>query len=484
MKKHLLFLGLLLSSLSFSAGSFNVPKTTEEALAFYEDSQTRFIELLFSDIHGTLKSLTFPFHKAAGALEKGAFFDGSSIAGCTSINESDLLAKVDLSGFYLSPWDSQMSTGYLFCDMHSSCTDMYQDSPRTVLKNAMKKARKEGYKLKFGVELEFFIFKKDCNGTLIPVDDNAYCDALANSKLETFKNAILNGLFLAGIDVEKAHHEVAPGQYEVVLRNQNPLRMTDSLILTKHIIKRAAQQFGNYHVSFMAKPIEGQNGTGMHGHCSAWNVKTENSKKKNAFFDADKPNCLSDVALNFIGGNVAHLQDMTLLFNSTINSYKRLVPGYEAPVYLSWGFKNRSTAIRIPETNAAEVLESKGAPIRMEFRSPDPSCNPYLLFAGIINAGIDGIVNKTVAPKSIEHNLYTSTQRERDKLNIKVIPSSLGDSIEHFKKSELMKQTLGESLHQKLVVIKEKEWNNYTNAETDDPFTISQWEKRYHNLIS
>lgn len=480
MKKHLLFLGLLFCSSSLWTNGFRCPETIEDALSFYQESKIRYVELLFSDIHGTLKSLTFPFHKVAGAMQKGAYFDGSSICGCTTINESDLLAKVDLSGFYLSPWDRKMTTGYLFCDMYTSPTDLYQDSPRTILKNALQRAEDAGYSINMGLELEFFIFKKDAQGNLTPVDNNGYCDALPNTELETFKSVLLNGLFLAGIDVEKAHHEVAPGQYEIVLRYQNPLRMADSLLLTKHIIKRAAQQFDNYHVSFMPKPITGQNGTGMHIHCSAW----DNKENKNAFYDAEKTNFLSDTALHFIGGMVNHLQEMTLLFNSSVNSYKRLVPGYEAPVYLSWGFKNRSTAIRIPETNSDELIETNGAPVRMEFRSADPCCNPYLLFASIISAGINGIENKTAAPAHIEHNLYRSTPEEREQLNIKVIPSSLGESIEHFKNSNLMKQVLGKSLHAKLASIKEQEWDTYSKTEKHDPLIVSQWEKRYHHLES
>lgn len=480
MKKHSLFLSSLLFFSSIHTDSFKCPETIDEALNFCQDSQVRFMEFLFSDIHGSLKSITFPIHKAQAALEKGAFFDGSSIAGGTFIHQSDLLAKADLSGFFLSPWDRNMVTGYVFCDMYHSPTKEYQDSPRTVLKNAVKKAKDVGLAINFGIELEFFIFKKDEKGNLKPVDDNVYCDALANTELDTLKGAFLNGLFLAGIDVEKAHHEVAPGQYEIVLRYGSPVRMADSLILAKHIITRAARQFGDYHVSFMAKPIEGENGTGMHVHCSAWDI----ANNKNAFYDAEKVGSLSDTALHFIGGNVAHLQEMTLLLNATVNSYKRLVPGYEAPVFLSWGFKNRSTAIRIPETNSEELIETNGAPVRMEFRSPDPCCNPYLLFAGIINAGVEGVNKKIAAPASIEHNLYASTKEECDQLGIKIIPSSLGDSIEIFKNSSLMKKSLGESLHKKLVSVKEKEWNNYIETEKHDPLTISKWEKRYHRLTS
>lgn len=478
MKKHMLFVNLFLLSSSLWSNAFKCPETVDEAIRFCQDSQVRFVEFLFSDIHATLKSITFPMHKAPAAFEKGAFFDGSSLSGCTQINQSDLLAKADLSGFFLSPWDRNMVTGYAFCDMYTSPTEEYQDSPRTILKNAVKKAANNSLAINFGIELEFFIFKKDERGALKPIDNNHYCDALVNAELDSFKGALLSGLFLAGIDVEKAHHEVAPGQYEIVLRYGNPVRMADSLILAKHIIKKAALQFGDYHVSFMAKPITGQNGTGMHIHCSAWDI----INNKNAFYDAEKTHSLSDTALHFIGGNVAHLQEMTLLFNATVNSYKRLVPGYEAPVFLSWGFKNRSTAIRIPETNSEELIETNGAPVRMEFRSPDPCCNPYLLFAGIINAGLEGITKKIAAPKSIEHNLYTSTREECNQLGIKVIPSSLGDSVELFKNSCLMKETLGESLHTKLVLIKEREWENYIKTEKHDPLIISKWEQHYHHL--
>lgn len=438
-----------------------------------------FVDFAFMDITGRLKSITFPADKIQGALEKGIFFDGSSVLGYSSINESDLLAKADIESTFFKPWNSDLKGAYVFCDVYKSDTQPYKHCPRSILKKALERAKNAGLEPASGIELEFHLFKKTATGALTPVDNNMYCDAVTNLQLDNFKNSLLYLLDVAGIEVEKAHHEVAAGQYEIVLRYGNPLFVADSLILAKHIMASFAHMNG-YEISFMPKPIEKVNGNGMHMHFSMWDIET----KTNAFYDASKLYGLSDTARHFIAGNLDHLRDMSLLFNNSVNSYKRLVPGYEAPVYLSWGFKNRSTAIRIPETNPQELIETNGAPVRMEFRSPDPCCNPYLVFASIIHAGIDGIENKTIAAPSVEHNLYHSTEEERDALNIKTIPHSLGDSLIVFKDSSFMQKALGESLHAKLVSITEDNWNDYSQTEQHNPLTISQWEKNYHQLSS
>ncbi|MFT6765753.1 MAG: glutamine synthetase [Alteromonas naphthalenivorans] len=480
MKKHLLSISLLIASLFISdlEAKKSRPTDIKSMMESSRNLNIDFVDFLFMDITGHLKSVTLPTDKIQGAFEKGIFFDGSSILGYTSINASDLLAKADLGSSFLQPWNNDLKGAYVFCDVYSSSTQPYKHCPRNVLKKALQRANDAGFEPAAGIELEFYLFKKGVDGALVPVDNNVYCDAISDVQLDTFKNSLLYLLDTAGIEVEKAHHEVAPGQYEIVLRYGNPLLIADSLILAKHIMRSFAQMNG-YEISFMPKPIAGVNGTGMHIHMSMQDTET----KKNAFYDATKLYSLSDTARHFIAGNLEHLRDMTLLLNSSVNSYKRLVPGYEAPVYLSWGFKNRSTAIRIPETNPEELIETDGAPVRMEFRSPDPCCNPYFVFASIIHAGLDGIEKKTIATDSVEQNLYKSTAEEREALNIKTIPHSLGDSLEVFRDSTFMKETFGESLHAKLISLSENNWKDYSLTEEHNPLIISEWEKNYHNII-
>lgn len=455
------------------------PETLTRAMKQTRDLNIRYCDFAFMDVLGNLKEITLPIERTEGALEKGIFIDGSSVLGYTSINDSDLLLKPDLSGSFLSPWRS--STGqsaFVFCDVHSTPEKPYDHCPRSVLKKALERAKKAGLSFYVGIELEFNLFKKGSDGSITPSDHNIYCDAIHDIELKTFKNAILYALDFAGIDVEKTHHEVAHGQHEVVLRYGNPLLIADSLLLTKHIMQTLAKQNG-YEITFMPKPTAKQNGNGMHIHLSMWDIE----KNKNLFYDATKPGHLSDTALQFIAGNLAHYKEMTMVLNPTVNSFKRLVPGYEAPVYLSWGYKNRSTAIRIPETNSQEVLENEGASVRMEFRSPDACCNPYLTFASFIHAGLDGVENTLTAPAPVERNLYHATQEDLDTLQVTTIPHSLGESLTEFESSTFMEKVLGGSLHKKLAAIKQTEWRDYSLSEENNPFVVSNWEKKQHRLV-
>jgi glutamine synthetase len=456
------------------------PTTRTKAMAQSKDLSIKYVDFSFMDVAGHLKEITLPIERVEGALEKGIFFDGSSVAGYTIINDSDLLLKADLAGTFLSPWRGNgWQTAHIFCDIHKSATEPYPHCPRYVLKRALERAKNAGFKAYCGIELEFHLLKKNLDGTLAPTDDNIYCDAITNIEMKNFKNSLLYALDFAGIEVEKTHHEVSCGQHEIVLRYGDPLLVADSLIMAKHIMQTAAEQNG-YVITFMPKPIAKVNGNGMHMHFSLWDEATN----KNLFYDAKKPSFLSDIAKHFIAGNLKHLQDMTLLLNSSVNSFKRLVPGYEAPVYLSWGYKNRSTAIRIPETDALEVTETDGAPMRMEFRSPDPTCNPYYAFAAIIHAGLDGIETKATPSVSIERNLYHATQEELTTLKIKTIPHSLGESLSIYKKSAFMKKVLGDSLHKRLGEIQEKNWEEYSLTEKNDPLIVTDWERKKHRLIS
>lgn len=481
MKKTFLYTLLFLSTFLTPVNAvINWPKGKLESKVPTKDLNIKYVDFAFMDVLGNLKEITLPIERVEGAIEKGMFFDGSSVAGYTSINDSDLLLKADLGGTFLSPWRGNgWQTAYIFCDIHKSAEEPYPHCPRYVLKQAIERAKKSGFKTYCGIELEFHLFKKNSTGELTSSDNNIYCDAITNIEMKTFKNGLLYALEFAGIEVEKTHHEVANSQHEIVLRYGDPLLIADSLIMAKHIMQTSAEQNG-YLITFMPKPIAKQNGNGMHIHFSLWDIETN----KNLFYDKINPRFLSETALHFVAGNLKHLREMTLLLNSSVNSFKRLVPGYEAPVYLSWGYKNRSTAIRIPETDVQEILETDGAPMRMEFRSPDPSCNPYYAFASIIHAGLDGIENKTTVPVNAEHNLYHATQQELDTLNIKTIPHSLGESLSVYKASSFMNQILGNSLHKHLGEIQEKKWTDYSLTEKNDPLIVTDWEKKHHQLIS
>lgn len=454
------------------------PTSIIRAMKQAHDLTVRYCDFLFMDVLANLKEITLPIERIENALKRGIFFDGSSVLGYSSINESDLLLKPDLNGSFLSPWKSTAGqSAFVFCDAYKTQEEPYENCPRSILKKAVERAHKAGFNFYVGIELEFNLFKKGSDGSMMPSDNNVYCDALDDIELKTFKNAILYALDFAGIDVEKTHHEVAYSQHEVAIRYGNPLLIADSLLLTKHIMQTMAKQNG-YEITFMPKPIAKQNGNGMHIHLSMWDTQ----KNKNLFYNPENPERLSEMALQFIAGNLAHYKEMTMILNPAVNSFKRLVPGYEAPVYLSWGYKNRSTAIRIPETNKVEVKENEGASIRIEFRSPDACCNPYLTFASFIHAGLDGIENKLKAPAAIESNLYHATQEELDALHITTIPHSLGESLAAFESSAFMEKVLGKSLHKKFIAIKQSEWRDYCLSEEDSPFTVTKWEMNHHRL--
>ena len=353
-----------------------------------------YMDCWYLDILADPKSITLPIDKAQQACKNGIFFDGSSVLGFTSINESDLLALPDTSSLFVLPWVAEdMSTLVVMCDVCTKDGSLHPDSTRTVLKNTVERANEAGFVPYCGVEVEFYLLKKDHHGQLAPFDSYGYCEAIPNYQFKTFQVALLGALKKVGIDVEKIHHEVAPGQYEVVIKYTDPIRAADSLVMTKYIIQAAAEGQG-LHATFMPKPFAHHNGSGMHIHMSFFDAIT----KSNSFYDAYQDDNLSVTAQQFIAGNLNRLKEYELLVNTSVNSFKRLVPGYEAPVYVCWGRKNRSAALRIPDTTPTSLAVTNGAPMRVEFRIPDGSCNPYLAFAALIEAGLQGIKNQEVAP--------------------------------------------------------------------------------------
>lgn len=463
---------LFCNSIALSARSL------PEVNKLIQDNNVTFGSALFTTVDGDLKSVTFPHTKFESVLQSGFFFDGSSV-GFARINKSDLLAKIDTDALYISPYQSSIigNTGFAFCDTYDATGNPFALCPRALLKKALQQAHDAGFSCDCGVELEFFIFKNN-NGQLNPCDGHAYCDAVEDVELDAFTKAMFHGLTQAGITLEKMHHEVAPGQYEFILKHDNPLKIADSLLLAKHLMRTMAQQNG-LTISFMPKPLPQENGTGMHIHFSLWNTATNT----NAFYHPEGPAFLSDIALQFIAGNLHAMETMNLLLNPSVNSYKRLVPGYEAPTYLAWGAKNRSTAIRIPEVTKQDHEASNGAPARIEFRSPDATCNPYLAFASIIFAGLEGIKEqRTVAP-STDQNLYHVSQQELQELGINALPGSLEDAITRFEASIFAKTILGQALHTQIVTTKKAEYENFLKtAQTYDPFTVTNWEYAHHKL--
>ena len=437
-----------------------------ENVGFKSPVQVDFVDFHFVDIHGNLKEITLPAHRAKSALTDGIYFDASSIAGyrthtinnmsgeesfgAGSIEKSDLLAIADESAFFINPFVfNNFNNLAIFCDIYDEHNTSYAHDPRHVLKSAMQRAAQAGFTCDCGVELEFFILNRD--GTLC--ESQGYCDALIDTALKSFKQTVMYSLYVSGIDLEKTHKEVAPGQHEIVVRYNNPLAVADSVTYLKHILISAAQSQG-YKILFVPKLDAKQNGSGMHIHISLSDIETGN----NAFYDATREDNLSHIARKFIAGNLYYLREITLLLNSSVNSFERLVPHHEAPVNICYGRKNRSAAIRIPEVSQDILVETNGRPMRIELRSPDASSNIYFALAAILQAGLEGIECEFENPVEVSDNLYTLTHDQRIDRGIAVLPQSLGESIECFEASTFAQKFLGLSLHQEIVVLKKVEW--------------------------
>jgi glutamine synthetase len=375
-------------------------------------------------------------------------FDGSSIRGFQRIEESDMVAVPDPTTFAILPWrPKEKAVARMFCDIYTPDGKPYEGDPRYALKRALEKMKKMGFTHFYvGPELEFFYFKSDKAPEILDV--GGYFDYPMDAAEDLRRETIL-ALESLGIYVEYSHHEVAPSQHEIDLRYDDALSMADKVITYKVTVKEIARKYGVY-ATFMPKPIFGQNGSGMHTHQSLF------INDKNAFFDANDPYHLSDVAKHYIAGLLKHIKEITLVLNQTVNSYKRLVPGYEAPVYICWARKNRSALIRVPM-----YKPGKEKATRIELRSPDPACNPYLAFACMLHAGLKGIEMKYPLPDPVEKDVYHMSPAERAALGIEELPGSLKEAIEYAKKSELLKEALGEHIYNQLIAEKEAEWDDY-----------------------
>ncbi len=427
-----------------------------DVLKIVKEKNVVFIRLQFTDILGIPKNVEIPSSELPQILDNGILFDGSAIEGFVRIQESDMLLYPDPNTFAILPWTVGGGTvARLICDVLNPDGTPFEGDPRFILKKEMKKVKDEfGYVLNAGPEAEFFLFKKDSDGkpTTITHDRGSYFDLLPIDLGEKVREEIVTTLKEMGFEVETAHHEVAEGQHEIDFRYSDALRTADNVITFKLVTKTIALKYG-LHATFMPKPVFGINGSGMHTHLSLF------KNGENIFYDKNGKYELSNEALYFIGGILKHAKGICFIANPTVNSYKRIVPGYEAPVYISWALRNRSALIRIPS--------AKGVGRRIEFRSPDPSCNPYLAFAVILAAGMDGIRNKIDPGEPTNIDIYNLTEEERKKLGIDSLPGNLMEAMDEFLKDDVLKNALSEHVIEKLVEAKKEEWDSFRIHVTD-----------------
>jgi len=405
----------------------------------------KFIQLWFSDLLGNLKSVEITAGELEGALEDGVGFDGSSIHGFARIDESDMVVKPDPKTFAVLPWGN---VARLICDVHEPNGSPYVGDPRWVLKRALGRAREMGFEMYVGPEVEYFYFRSD--GGPETLDSGGYFDLIPPDEGTELRRETVLALAGMGIPVEAAHHEVAPSQHEIDLRFANALTMADSLMTTRYLVKEIARRHG-VHATFMPKPIYGENGSGMHTHQSLFRLDGHN-----AFFDPEDPMYLSSVAKGYIAGIMHHAREIIGVCAQWVNSYKRLVPGYEAPVYITWARRNRSTMIRVPM-----YKPGKERATRIEFRAPDPACNPYLAFAVMLHAGLEGIEKGYELPPPVERDVYAMDESERRRLGIQELPGSLNEAIAEMEKSEFMRKALGDHIFAKFIENKKIEWDLY-----------------------
>ncbi|RAP49372.1 MAG: type I glutamate--ammonia ligase [Methanosphaera sp. rholeuAM74] len=411
---------------------------------------SKFLRLQFSDIHGTPKHMAVSLKRPDDAetiIEDGLLFDGSSVAGFVDINDSDLLLKPDITTLSTLPWrPEEKGTCRFICDVFHTDGTPFDGDPRGVLKKSLKKAEERGYQFNMGPEPEFFIVEEDEKGRLRPADSADYFDVEPLDKGTDIRRAIVLGLEKLDFNIEVSHHEVAPGQQEIDFRFADALRTADAVVTFKQAIKALVANMG-YQVTFMPKPFFGVNGSGMHCNQSLF------KNGKNIFYDPDTETQLSKEALYFIGGLLEHAKALSAILSPTINSYKRLVPGYEAPCYIAYGFRNRSTLLRIPA--------SRGIGTRIECRSADPSCNPYLAFAVLLETGLYGMDNKIDPGEPTEFNAFEYTPEELAHQGIETLPTSLWEAYHALEKDEVVKKALGEHVYRQFYDIKRAEWDDY-----------------------
>lgn len=419
-----------------------------------EEQNIKFVRMWFTDILGFLKSFAITIDELELALEDGMGFDGSSIEGFARIDESDMMALPDPSTFQIIPWGSKEArVARMFCDIYWPGGKPFEGDPRYVLKKNLKRASDLGYTFYVGPELEYFYFKSPHSTECL--DQGGYFDMIPSDTATDLRKETVLTLQDMGIRVEYSHHEVAPSQHEIDMRYTDALTMADNIMTYRLVVKEVALRKG-IHASFMPKPIFGVNGSGMHTHQSLF------KGERNAFFDKNDKYHLSKIAKCYLAGLLKHAPEITLVNNQWVNSYKRLVPGYEAPVYISWAQRNRADLIRIPG-----YKPGKENATRIEFRSPDPACNPYLAFSAMLAAGLEGVDKEYEPPPPVEENVYEMSEKARARRGIGTLPGSLDEAISLAEKSKLLKKCLGDHVFDSLIKNKKIEWDRYRAQVTD-----------------
>ena len=414
------------------------------------------ISLQFTDLPGVIKEVIIPVKELKKALPNGIWFDGSSIEGFARIQESDLFLKPDLATYSIIPWLTENGkTARIICDIYRPDGKPFEGDPRFVLKKMIAEVNKLGFHYNVGPEPEFYLFKKDEAVKKSPIDFGSYFDFTSHEGYKVIRE-IIACLKNFGIDVETSHHEVGHGQYEVDFNYGPALQIADKLLTLKYCVKRISQRHG-LQATFMPKPIKNFAGCGMHVHQSLFDVNNE----KNLFYDKNDKYNLSKLAYNFIAGQMKHIKPMCAILCPTVNSYKRLVSGFEAPVYITWASRNRSALIRVPKW-----FRQKPKSARIELRCSDPTCNPYLAFAVMLKAGLDGIKKNLTPLKPVEENVYHLDNVSLINKNIEILPTSLWEALDELKKGKLVQEVLGNHLFERYIDIKTKEWNEFKTQVT------------------
>jgi len=435
-------------------------RTARDVMKTVRDYNVSFIQIWFTDVLGMMKSFAITPSELEGALSEGMGFDGSSIEGFARIEESDMIAKPDPTTFQFIPWrPKERPVGRMFCDILQPDGSHYEGDSRYALKRMAEKAIAKGYNLYLGPELEYFYFQDPESPKIL--DKGGYFDPPPLDVAGDLRRDTIFAMQEMGIQVEYSHHEVAPSQHEIDMRYDDALRMADKTMTMRIAVKEIARQHGVY-ATFMPKPIFGENGSGMHTHQSLF------KDDKNAFHDPNDKYHLSDVGKGYIAGLLRHAREITGVCSQWVNSYKRLVPGYEAPVYISWARRNRSALVRVPM-----YKPGKEAATRCEYRAPDPACNPYLAFAVMLAAGLRGVDGQYPLPEPVEEDIYHMSLAERKRLGIKELPGSLYEAILEMEQSDLVREALGEHIYNKLLENKRIEWDHFRMFVSD--YEIKQY---------
>jgi glutamine synthetase len=440
----------------------------KEVLDRAKSDNVKFINLQFTDVMGFIKSVSFPIGRLEDSLDKGTWFDGSSIQGFTRICESDMFLMPDHETYKIIPWKgTEKKTARLMCDVYTPDGKPFEGDPRYILKRAIASAKKMGFVYNTGPELEFYlVLKSDGRITTVPHDVGGYFDFSPRDLASHVRRDIMLALEDMGMEVETSHHEVGPGQHEIDVKYSDALSSADNTLTLKYAIKAIAQKY-DLHATFMPKPMFGNAGSGMHVHQSLFDLKGSNM-----FYDANDQYKLSKVAYSFVAGQLEHARALSGVVAPTVNSYKRLVPGFEAPVYVCWGQVNRSALIRVPRFSKGREQST-----RVELRCPDPSCNPYLAFAAMLEAGLDGIKRNLTPPKPVEEDVYEFDDAKLKELNIKTLPGSLSEAMEELKKDQVLVDALGKHAFSNFASAQKAVWDEYR-------VQVTQWElDRYLETI-